>query len=47
MGEFTTIDDSAKGGLTQFLGPFYHDSLSAKIFKTLITSSFEDFWVSN
>ena len=29
------------------LGNFYHDSLRAKIFKTLITSLFEAIWVSN
>ena len=41
------IDHFAKGGLTQFSGTFYHDSLRAKIFKTLIISLFEDIWVSN
>ena len=41
------IDDSVKGGLTQFWGTLYHDSLRAKIFKTLIISLFEYIWVSN
>ena len=38
------MDDSAKGGLVDrnsILGTFYHDSLRAKIFKTLITSLLE------
>ena len=34
-----SIDDSAKEGLTQF---WEHDSLRAKIFKTLITLPLED-----
>ena len=40
----TLIDDSAKGGLVDrnsILGTFYHDSLRAKIFKTLIRSLLE------
>ena len=40
-------DDYSKGGSDSILGTFHHDSLRAKIFKTLITSLFEDIWVSN
>ena len=41
------IDDTAKGGLTHILGTFYRDSLRAQRFQTLLTSLFEDIWVSN
>ena len=41
------IDDSAKGGLTQFWELFTIIPWAIKIFKTLITSLFEDIWVSN
>ena len=44
--ERISIDDFAKGGLTQFWELFTMISC-AKIFKTLITSLFEDIWVSN
>ena len=40
------MDDTAKGGLTQFLGTFCRDSLRAQRFQTLI-SLFEDYWVWN
>ena len=41
------MDDTAKGGMTQFLGTFYRDSLRTQRFQTLITSLFERIWVSN
>ena len=41
------IDDTAKGGLTQFLGTFYLASLHVQGFQMLIKSLFESIWVSN
>ena len=41
------IDDSAKGGLTQFWEHFYRDSFRVQRFQTLITSLFDDIWISN
>ena len=47
MPDERIIDDSVKGGLTQFWERFTNDPLHAKIFKMSITSLFEDIWVSN
>ena len=38
---------SLKRRSDSILGTFYHDSLHVNIFKTLITSLFEDIWFSN
>ena len=40
------MNDSAKGGLAQFWD-FYRDSLRAQRFQTLVTSLFEDIWLSH
>ena len=47
MPDERIIDDSVKGGLTQFWERFTNDSLHAKILKMSITLLFEDIWVSN
>ena len=42
-----SMDDNAKGCLTQFWELLTVNSLSAKRFQTLTTSLFDDIWISN
>ena len=41
------IDDTAKGSLTQFWDLFHRDFLRAQRFQMLISSLFEDIYVSS
>ena len=41
------MNDTAKGGLTQFRELFYRDSLRIQTFQMLIALLFEEIWVSN
>ena len=42
-----TFDDTPKGGPDYTLGTYYSNSLRAQALSTLITSLFQNIWVSN